>query len=477
MKTSTAFARGRVNDDGRRRSLVRRTVGGTAVAALLMGLGLGPGFADNLDDQQQALQNKAADVQASLEFLDGKIAKSAADLTLYQGQLPGAQQALSDAQGRVAEAASEAQALAARVDAAQQSKAKLSQQIDQDTSKSDETKKLIGQIATQAYKSGGVPTDLTLFFGATDQEKLVSGIDLANQALRTQNAAMEKLNQQKAIHVNQSARLSAVEQEISDLKAQADAALAREQAARDEASRKKAQVDKLVADTTRLNKELSASKPQIQAQLAKVNDQQNQVASQIKARDERLRQEWLAEQRRKAEEAAAEAARQNQQQNQNNGGGGNTGGEYVPPAPGPISAFGIRGPFDGNPPITSGWGWRATPPGTIDFWGTGGYMHTGVDYGVGCGTPVHAAAAGTVVVGGWLNNGGGNTVQISHGVVQGNALTTVYYHNSSVVVSPGQQVSQGQVIAYSGSTGNSTGCHAHFETWVNGSPVDPMGLL
>ena len=63
---------------------------------------------------------------------------------------------------------------------------------------------------------------------------------------------------------------------------------------------------------------------------------------------------------------------------------------------------------------------------------------------------------------GWGNDGGGNRVKISHGVIQGNSLTTVYYHNTSVVVSVGQQVSQGQLIAYSGTTGNSTGCHARF---------------
>ncbi len=78
---------------------------------------------------------------------------------------------------------------------------------------------------------------------------------------------------------------------------------------------------------------------------------------------------------------------------------------------------------------------------------------------------------------GWGNDGGGNHVKISHGVVQGNSLTTIFYHNTSVVVSAGQQVSQGQLIAYSGTTGNSTGCHSHFETWVNGRAVDPMGLL
>ena len=65
----------------------------------------------------------------------------------------------------------------------------------------------------------------------------------------------------------------------------------------------------------------------------------------------------------------------------------------------------------------------------------------------------------------------------SHGLMQGNTLNTIYYHNASIVVSNGQRVSQGQLIAYSGNTGNSTGCHAHFETWLNGKAVDPMGLL
>ncbi len=141
------------------------------------------------------------------------------------------------------------------------------------------------------------------------------------------------------------------------------------------------------------------------------------------------------------------------------------------------SAFGLQHPFTGNIPITSGFGWRATPPGTIDFYGQGGYMHTGIDFGAACGTPVYAAAAGTVFSAGWANDGGGNNVKISHGVVQGNSLTTIYYHNTSVTVSVGQHVNQGQLIAYSGTTGNSTGCHSHFETWLNGRAVDPMNLL
>ena len=448
---------------------VRRSRLISAAVVLVLAANLGAStpvaFADTLEDQQSALNAEAARVQQSLEFVDAKIAKAAGDLVIYQGQLPGAQQLLLEAQGRVAGAVKEVEALAARVDLAQQNKAKITQQLENDKQKIADTKKLIGQIATQAYKSGGVPSNLSLFFGSNKGGSLTDTIDLADQALRSQNSAMDKLTQQNATNVNSQARLEAVEAEIKDLKAKADAALAREKAARDEAEAKKAQVDKLIADTTRLNGELQAAKPGIQSQLAQVKARQDAVAAEIVERDRKLREAWEAEQRRIAEAAAAAARAQGQATR-----------PYVPAPPGPLSSFGLRSPFNGVP-ITSGFGWRATPPGTIDFYGQGGYMHTGIDFGAACGTPVFAPAAGTVYSAGWGSDGGGNHVKISHGVVQGNSLTTIFYHNSSVVVSSGQQVSQGQLIAYSGTTGNSTGCHSHFETWVNGRAVDPMGLL
>ena len=440
------------------------------VLALVLAASLGSAapmaLADELEDKQAALEAEAARVQQSLEFVDSRIAKAAGDLVIYQGQLPGAQQALLEAQGRVASAVKEVEALAARVDLAQQNKAKITQQLETDKQKIASTKKLIGQIATQAYKAGGVPSNLTLFFGSNGGGSLTDTMDLADQAMRSQNSAMDKLSQQNATNVNSQARLEAVEAEIQDLKAKADAALAREKAARDEAEAKKVEVDRLIADTTRLNDELQAAKPGIQNQLAAVKASQDAVAGEIAERDRRLREAWEAEQRRLAEAAAAAAAAQGQAVQ-----------PYVPVTGSP-SAFGLRHPFSNSVPITSGFGWRSTPPGTIDFYGQGGYVHTGIDFGAACGTPVYAAAAGEVFSSGWNSaDGGGWRVKLSHGVVQGNSLTTIVYHNSSIVVSNGQQVSAGQLIAYSGSTGNSTGCHAHFETWLNGSAVDPMRLL
>ncbi|MEO5575478.1 MAG: peptidoglycan DD-metalloendopeptidase family protein [Gaiellaceae bacterium] len=131
----------------------------------------------------------------------------------------------------------------------------------------------------------------------------------------------------------------------------------------------------------------------------------------------------------------------------------------VIPAPtGAASAAGFVWPVHGV--LTSGFGWR---------WGR---MHEGIDIAVGNGTPVVSSAAGTVIVAGWMG-GYGNLVVVDHG----GGISTAYGHNTSVTVGVGQQVAQGQLIAYSGNTGHSTGPHVHFEVRVNGAAVDPMGYL
>ena len=130
----------------------------------------------------------------------------------------------------------------------------------------------------------------------------------------------------------------------------------------------------------------------------------------------------------------------------------------VPAPTGAASAAGLVWPVHGV--LTSSYGWR---------WGR---MHEGIDLAVSSGTPVVASAAGTVIVAGWLG-GYGNLVVVDHG----NGMSTAYGHNTSVAVGVGQSVAQGQLVAYSGNTGHSTGPHVHFEVRINGSPVDPLGYL
>ncbi|TML94477.1 MAG: M23 family metallopeptidase [Actinobacteria bacterium] len=123
-------------------------------------------------------------------------------------------------------------------------------------------------------------------------------------------------------------------------------------------------------------------------------------------------------------------------------------------------------------PSASGLIWPVNGPVTSPFGYRWGRLHAGIDIGVPYGTPIHAAAAGTVVLAAWTG-GYGNYTCIDHG----GGLATCYAHQSSYAVSAGAQVSQGQVIGYVGSTGHSFGAHLHFEVRINGNPVDPLGYL
>ncbi|MFJ5862512.1 M23 family metallopeptidase [Pseudarthrobacter sp. NPDC092439] len=121
-----------------------------------------------------------------------------------------------------------------------------------------------------------------------------------------------------------------------------------------------------------------------------------------------------------------------------------------------------------NLTMVSPFGYRVSPI-------TGGYgdFHRGEDFAAQCGTSVLAAATGTVTFVGWHDFGGGNRVVIDHG----NGLETTYNHLSGFNVREGETVGRGDVVAYSGTTGASTGCHLHFEVQVNGEVVDPTGWL
>lgn len=117
-------------------------------------------------------------------------------------------------------------------------------------------------------------------------------------------------------------------------------------------------------------------------------------------------------------------------------------------------------------PITSEFGWRTHP-----IFGSQRF-HSGLDIGGDYGLPIHAAQSGIVIEAGWIG-GYGNTVMIEHG----GGIVTLYGHNESLAVGVGQSVNQGDVIAYCGSTGNSTGPHCHFEVRVGGEPVSPWDYL
>src|SRR5579862_4017773 len=126
----------------------------------------------------------------------------------------------------------------------------------------------------------------------------------------------------------------------------------------------------------------------------------------------------------------------------------------------------VREPVTGEIDLSSPFGVRVDPFLHVPA------MHTGIDFRGSYGEPAHATAAGTVTSAGW-SGGYGQMVEIDHG----NGLATRYGHLSEIDVRVGQSVRIGQVVGRIGSTGRSTGPHLHYETRVDGEPVDPQRFL
>ena len=146
------------------------------------------------------------------------------------------------------------------------------------------------------------------------------------------------------------------------------------------------------------------------------------------------------------------------------------GGQIITPDTDWVPIGALAWPLPQTFSISSPFGYREDPfTGEIEY-------HNGTDIAAPNGTQILAAAAGTVTIANGIDSWGGSYgyhIKIDHG----NGLETLYAHCSAICVTPGQQVQQGEVIGFVGSTGNSTGNHLHFEVWVSGERTDAMSFF
>ncbi len=222
-------------------------------------------------------------------------------------------------------------------------------------------------------------------------------------------------------------------------------------------NKKLEELQQYAAEVEAIKKELEKENDRLMA-LKKEADGQMSVLKAKQAESQRLIDSIKSdiasfEKALRAQEAAEAAAREEIRRLTQGSTGSYTGGRFAWPS---TSTY-----------ITSPYGTRIHPvTGKLK-------THTGLDIGAGMGTSIFAAADGTVLISGWNSGGYGNYVVIDHG----GGLTTLYAHCSSLLVSAGQRVSRGQVIAKVGSTGISTGPHLHFEVLKNGAHTDPYAYL
>jgi murein DD-endopeptidase MepM/ murein hydrolase activator NlpD len=308
-----------------------------------------------------------------------------------------------------------------------------------------------GRFAAQMARSGGADVTTSVITGGDDSRDLLYDLGalskLSEQAERVEAAATSDASVARSL----TAQADRAALALQDL---AEAAQDRMGEAQTAADRAQSAYD-----------EQEANKSRLQAQLASLTSGRATTEAQYE-KGERIRK---AEAERKRRALEAELARQLQQQQAaaaaaNQGGGAPAGSGA--PAPGAGSGSGWVRPAGGW--ITSGYGVRVNPyTGAVA-------MHDGLDLGSGCSSPIVAASAGTVEYVGPYG-GYGNYVRIDHG----GGIKTAYGHivAGGFRVSPGQQVAAGTLVALVGSTGNSTGCHLHFETHVGGGTVNPVGFM
>jgi murein DD-endopeptidase MepM/ murein hydrolase activator NlpD len=430
-----------------RRGAIGIGILGLTTFSALTGSLVSPAFAatyPSWDDVVRAKASQAAK-QAEVTRIQGLIKALAADVAAKQAiaeqrsnELYVAQQAYFDAAYRASQ---------------------LQAQADAEAKKAADAATKAGRVAAQLYRNGGDDTSLELFFSGSAK----SADDLLAR-LGTLDKLVERNRDVYAEAIT--ARDSA--QSLSD-----QAVVARTERDRlQKAAEAAMKVAQQAADAAQaaLNAQ-QQNQTVLQAQLAALQDNTRRTVAQY---EEGVRVRKAAEAAARA--AAAKRAREEaeriareQASGGGDGGGGGGGGGGGSGGGGVVVGSGWARPSSGWQ--TSGYGPRTVQCGP-SYCSSG--FHYGVDLAAGCGAGIYAASAGRVVYAGY-NGGYGNYIKIDHG----GGIGTGYGHIrfGGFFVRSGQRVRAGQLIASEGNTGDAFGCHLHFETYVNGFPVNPIPFM
>ncbi len=430
------------------RSRVAAQLCGLLVTVLATSLAISagnPAIADEWDDRRAAAEARAEAAEAARERLEAELEgaeaaliAAAAELEGITAAIPVAEQQLAAAEAELARLTREAEIIAQRLTAAEAEERQVTEQVAADTQRAADIQVAIGRMAREAYRGDIAASSLSAVLDAESTDEFVEQSEMAETALRTQTQALRELEQINAINRNRQVRLEAIRQEITELKAEADAKVAEAEVVRQTAQTRRDELEALRVEAEQKRSYIESQKASIQAQLEEADRQAAQLAADLA---EVIRQQ----------EAARAAAGKNP-----------VGSTADQPFINPSSI---------NPIVkTSDYGMRLHP--ILGYY----RLHAGTDLRTYCNNPIYAGTSGTVQ---WsrYRAGYGNQVMVNHGYWKGSSLMSSYNHLSSMVVSAGQNVSQGQLLGYSGNTGTSAGCHLHFEVYVDGVTVDPWPLI
>jgi murein DD-endopeptidase MepM/ murein hydrolase activator NlpD len=404
--------------------------------------------------KKKQLDSEINQQKADLNESYDQVAKSVAAYNQAETQYKAVQVRYSVAQGKLAAAKAADVVAAGKL---KQAEAALKTSIsDVETGEQVilEQKQVTGRAAQSAYQQQNSLVGLSIVLKGASPADVATGVQVQRNVFGIQSNTIAKLNNAQAQLASKRAKVAEAERIVSAQRVEAartvkDVTALTLQVAADKAEAAKAAAAKLTT--------YQAAEKDKNSELAQYNSlvaERNRVQQILVAR---ARAEKLAAAKRKAAREAAERAKAKKEHRPP---------RDVPDDPSPSS--GLSYPI--NTYITSPYGMRFHP--ILHYW----KLHDGTDFGAGCGTPIHAAASG-VISDKYYNGGYGNRLFVSHGVIKGSSITTVYNHLSKYKVRVGQRVSKGQVIGYVGTTGYSTGCHLHFMVYQDGNVVNPMKWL
>jgi murein DD-endopeptidase MepM/ murein hydrolase activator NlpD len=378
------------------------------------------------------LHDKKKKVQASIKSVTNDFDDASAALIKATHRLKVARASLADAQARLAQ--TQGELTAARVLDAQM-QAKLAQaeaelaQAEQDVrdgkARVTEQRADIGRLAAADFQYGDPALmGLSVMLNSQNPEDLTTQMNTVDNLMSRESNALDQLKATQALLRVQEDKVAKVRAEVAEQRRLAAANLVHVQQLEQAAAANQAEVAQQVA-----------VRAQAAAQARQIRQQDLLTLQRLKKREARIQKQILAK-----------AA-------QDKGGyAGDTGGFLYRPVPGAV---------------TSPFGWRRHP--IYGYWG----LHDGVDFSTPCGEPMHAGASGTVISE-YYSSVWGNRLYLDAGRVNGKSMVLIYNHASGYKAHTGDRVGRGDVVAYAGTTGWSTGCHLHFTVMLDGTAVDPM---
>jgi murein DD-endopeptidase MepM/ murein hydrolase activator NlpD len=407
------------------RRRVSRTLALLCTLAVASGPAVPLAHADDLHHKKKKVQQSIKAVSSDFDDASAQLVAATARLNTARASLATAQRQLAVTQGELTAAQVLDAQMQAKLVEAEAALAKAQQDLRDGRAAVKEQRADIGRLAAANFQYGDPKLmGLSVMLNSQNPEDLTSQMNTVDNLMSRESNMFDQLRATEALLAVQQDKVAQAQVVVAEQRRVAAANLVRRQALEQAAATNRAQVAQQVA-----------ARSQAAAQARQIRQRDLATLHRLKKREARIQRQILA---RAAHDKGGYA--------------GDTGGFLARP----VSGW-----------VTSPFGWRRHP--IYGYWG----LHDGVDFHAPCGEPMHAGSAGTVISE-YYSSVWGNRLYLDVGRVNGKSMVLIYNHASRYKARTGDHVGRGDVVAYAGTTGWSTGCHLHFTVMLDGTAVDPM---